>query len=64
MGISETNCALIADHVGSDLSKVVNELDKLLINKGDFSEVDEAMIEKHIGISKDFNVFELLTAVA
>lgn len=64
LGISETNCALIADHVGSDLSKIVNELDKLLINKGDYSEVDEAMIEKYIGISKDFNVFELLTAIA
>jgi DNA polymerase-3 subunit delta len=64
MQINETNCALIADHVGSDLSKIVNELDKLIINKGDFTDVNEAMIEKHIGISKDFNVFELLTAVA
>jgi DNA polymerase-3 subunit delta len=64
LGISELNCALIADHVGNDLSKVVNELDKLLINKGDYSEVNESMIEKHIGISKDFNVFELLTAIA
>jgi DNA polymerase-3 subunit delta len=64
MQISDTNCALIADHVGSDLSKVANELDKLLINKGDLAEVNEVMIEKHIGISKDFNVFELLTAIA
>lgn len=64
MQINDTNCALIADHVGSDLSKVANELDKLLINKGDLAEVSEAMIEKHIGISKEFNVFELLTAMA
>ncbi|MDZ4666675.1 MAG: DNA polymerase III subunit delta [bacterium] len=62
--ISESNCLLIADHVGSDLSKVANELEKLLINKGDLTEVNELMIEKHIGISKDFNVFELLSAIA
>lgn len=64
LGVSDLNCSLIADHVGSDLSKVVNELDKILINKGDFTELTEAMIEKYIGISKDFNVFELLTAIA
>ncbi|OYU95100.1 MAG: DNA polymerase III subunit delta [Bacteroidetes bacterium B1(2017)] len=62
--ISESNCLLIADHVGSDLSKVANELEKLLINKGDLTEVNEAMIEKHIGVSKDFNVFELMSALA
>lgn len=62
--INDTNCLLIADHLGSDLSKVANELEKLLINKGDSAEVDEAMIQKHIGVSKDFNVFELMTALA
>jgi DNA polymerase-3 subunit delta len=62
--ISEANCMLIADHVGSDLSKVANELDKLIINKGELTEVNEAMIEKYIGISKEFNVFEMLTALA
>jgi len=64
MKISESNCMLIAEHVGSDLSKVANEIEKLLINKGDLIEVNEAMIEKYIGISKEFNVFELLSAIA
>jgi DNA polymerase III subunit delta len=62
--ISEGNSLLIADHVGSDLSKVANELKKLVINKGELTEVNEAMIEKYIGVSKDFNVFEMLTAIA
>ncbi len=62
--ISDSNCMLIADHVGSDLSKVANELQKLIINKGELSEVNEQMIEKYIGVSKDFNVFELLSAIA
>jgi DNA polymerase-3 subunit delta len=64
MEISESNCILIAEHVGSDLSKIANELEKLLINKGELTEVNEAMIEKYIGISKEFNVFELLSALA
>ncbi len=64
LGINDTNALLIADHLGSDLSKVANELQKLLINRGELKEVSEAMIEKYIGVSKEFNVFELLSAVA
>ncbi|MDP1728402.1 MAG: DNA polymerase III subunit delta [Bacteroidota bacterium] len=64
LGISDTNAMLIADHLGSDLAKVANEIQKLLINRGDQTEVTEAMIEKYIGVSKEFNVFELLSAVA
>jgi DNA polymerase-3 subunit delta len=62
--ISDANCMLIADHVGSDLSKVANELDKLLINTENESEISEALIEQQIGISKEFNVFELMSALA
>jgi DNA polymerase-3 subunit delta len=62
--ISDANCMLIADHVGSDLSKVANELDKLLINTETESEISETLIEQQIGISKDFNVFELMSALA
>jgi DNA polymerase III subunit delta len=62
--ISDANCMLIADHVGSDLSKVANELDKLLINTENESEISEALIEQQIGISKEFNVFELMGALA
>lgn len=64
LNISETNCMLIADHVGSDLSKLANELEKLLINRGEATEVSEAMIETYIGVSKEFNVFELMSALA
>lgn len=62
--ISEPNAVLIADHVGSDLSKVANELDKLAINMEGGGEVTEAMIMDQIGISKEFNVFELMSALA
>jgi DNA polymerase-3 subunit delta len=55
---------LIADHVGSDLSKIANELDKLLINTENESDISETLIEQQIGISKEFNVFELMSAIA
>ncbi|MEP7264589.1 MAG: DNA polymerase III subunit delta [Bacteroidota bacterium] len=55
---------LIADYLGSDLSKVANECDKLLLNVAKGAEIDVLQIEQNIGISKDFNVFELNTALA
>ena len=53
----------MSDSLGSDLSKLANELDKLiiLINQKNIS-VKE--IEQHIGISKDYNIFELQNALA
>lgn len=62
--ISRHQCDLIADHIGSNLSKITNELNKLIIVKDENKEVSDAEIEEYIGISKDFNVFELLSAVA
>jgi DNA polymerase-3 subunit delta len=55
--------ALLAEFVGNDLSKVVNELEKLFINIPQGTEITEDYIEKNIGISKDYNVFELQKAL-
>jgi DNA polymerase-3 subunit delta len=41
------------------LSKITNELDKLLINISNDEKITPTIIEKNIGISKDYNVFEL-----
>ena len=55
---------LIAEFLGNDISKIVNELDKLqiLVEKG--TTINEIHIEENIGISKDYNVFELVNAVS
>lgn len=55
---------IISEHIGNDLSRIDNEYKKLqiLIPKG--SEITPAIIEKHIGISKEYNVFELQKALA
>lgn len=56
--------AMMAEYLGSDLSKVANEIEKLLLNVDPQAEVSVADIERNIGISKDFNVFELNSALA
>ncbi len=54
---------MLADHLGSDLSKIVNELDKLSINLQAGAEITQGVIERNIGISKDFNIFEFQEAL-
>lgn len=56
--------ALLIDHIGNDLSRLVNEIDKLAVNLKDKTSITEDDIEKYIGISKEYNVFELQQAVA
>lgn len=55
--------ALLVEFVGNDLGRIANELEKLFILVPEGSQIDEKHIEKHIGISKDYNVFELVNAV-
>lgn len=55
---------LLVEFLGDDLSKVINEFNKLeiLVEKG--TTINEVHIEENIGISKDYNVFELVNAIA
>lgn len=57
------NAQILSDHLGSDLSKIVKELEKLFISIKPGSAVTSADIERNIGISKDFNVFELQKSI-
>lgn len=62
--IEEKAMVMLTDFLGTDLSKVANELDKLAITKpAGTSRITPEIIEKNIGISKDFNVFELQDAL-
>ncbi len=55
---------ILTEYLGSDLSRIVNELDKLLVSMpGSGGNITSADIEKKIGISKDFNNFELQNAL-
>ncbi|RYY21778.1 MAG: DNA polymerase III subunit delta, partial [Chitinophagaceae bacterium] len=56
--------ALLIDHIGNDLSRIENEVDKMLVNLGSRKQITEDDIEKYVGISKEYNSFELQTALA
>jgi DNA polymerase III subunit delta len=55
--------AMLAEYLGSDLSKVANELRKLIIALPQNTKITPEHIEKNIGISKDYNVWELQNAL-
>ncbi|MBE6335506.1 MAG: DNA polymerase III subunit delta [Lentimicrobiaceae bacterium] len=61
--ITQKACQMIADFLGNDLHKVRNELDKLMLALPSTKRIDDADVEYNIGISKDFNVFELQKAI-
>jgi DNA polymerase-3 subunit delta len=54
---------MLAEFLGSDLSKLVGELDKLMLNIPASQVIKEEDIEKFVGISKDYNIFELQKAL-
>lgn len=61
--ISQKAGILLVDHIGNDLSRMANEIDKLLVNLPQDKKIDENDIEKYVGISKEYNVFELQNAL-
>jgi len=62
--ISNKALMLLVDHIGNDLSRIENEVDKILINLSNRKNITEDDVEKYVGVSKDFNVFELQAALA
>jgi DNA polymerase-3 subunit delta len=61
--INPQGTAMLAEYLGTEISKVANELDKLMILLPAGTTITPADIEKNIGISKDFNVYELQNAI-
>jgi DNA polymerase III subunit delta len=54
---------LLSEYLGNDLTKITNEIDKLMLNLKAGDEISVQHIEENIGISKDFNIFELQAAL-
>ena len=64
VSIDPKSCQMIADHIGADLNRLTSELDKVLISlPSDNLRVTPEIVEEQIGVSKDFNAFELLNAI-
>lgn len=62
--ITPKGLALLVNHIGNDLSRIENEVEKLSVNLGKRTHITEEDIEVYIGVSKDYNVFELQSAMA
>ncbi|MCB6231416.1 DNA polymerase III subunit delta [Flavobacterium psychrophilum] len=63
LNIEPKASAMLVDFLGTDLSKIANELDKLAIILPQGSTITPAIIEENIGFSKDFNIFEFRKAI-
>jgi DNA polymerase-3 subunit delta len=63
-GIQQKALLLLVDHIGNDLSRIDNEINKLLVNIGNRKTITEDDVEKYVGVSKEYNPFELQNALA
>lgn len=64
LSISVKGLNLLVDHIGNDLVRIENEIEKISVNLGKRVTITEDDIEEYIGVSKEFNVFELQSALA
>jgi DNA polymerase-3 subunit delta len=62
--ITGKSAMLLSEHLGNDLNKIAREIDKMKINLGDRKNITAEDIEKNIGLSKDYNIFELQDAIS
>lgn len=61
--IAQKAVLLLVEHIGNDLSRIANEVDKVVLNLGGQKLITEDDIEKYVGVSKEYNVFELQDAL-
>jgi DNA polymerase III subunit delta len=54
---------LLSEYIGADISRLANEIEKLSINLKEGQTITEQMVQENVGISKDYNIFELQTAL-
>ena len=63
MNIEPKSLVMLTEYVGTDLSRLYNEVDKLAVALGPGTTITPEAIERNIGISKDYNNFELIDAI-
>lgn len=64
LNIEPDAAALMAEYLGADLARISNELDKISLNLSPGAHITTAVVQENIGISKEYNVFELQKALA
>lgn len=61
--IKSNTATLLAENLGNDLARIANEIDKLSVMLNDGVEITSEVIEKYIGISKEYNITEFNSAI-
>lgn len=61
--VEEKATQALAEYVGNDLSRLTNEIDKLLLNRKEGEQITLDHIANQVGISKEYNIFELQKAI-
>ena len=64
VSLSQKAVMLLSENIGNNLQRLSNEIEKLLVNVQEGQEIDEKAIHRYVGISKDYNVFELQSALS
>lgn len=62
--IDDKALAMLQDYVGSDLSRIYNEIGKMTVALPANAMITPESVERNIGVSKDYNNFELIAAIA
>lgn len=61
--IDRSSVQLLADYLGNNLERLSNEIHKVTINLKEGEQITPQLIQKYVGINKDYNVFELQKAI-
>ena len=62
--INQNSVQMLAEYIGANLERLANEITKVIVNLGDGKAINEDLIQKYVGISKEYNVFELQKAIS
>lgn len=61
--IETSATSLIFECLGNNLQKIANEIDKMSINLKEGTQITQSDVANHIGVNKDYNIFELQNAI-
>lgn len=64
LSVEQKALTMLCDFIGTDLSRLYNEIDKLTVTLGAGAMVTPEAVERNIGVSKDYNNFEFVNAIA
>lgn len=64
LNIEEKGLAMLCDYVGTDLSRLYNQVEKLTVALEPGAMITPEVIERNVGVSKDYNLFELTDAIS